>query len=464
MMIQDVRDRYARGETVVDVIRSKIEQLQASDEFHTLISVISDRALERAAEIDRRQAAGEDAGPLAGIPFLAKDNMVTFGSATTAGSRMLEQYQAPYQAEVIERLEAAGAICVGKSNLDAFAHGSSTENSFFGPTKNPHDPTRVPGGTSGGSAAAVALSTVPFALGTDTGGSIRQPASFCGVYGMKPTYGAVSRYGIIASASSTDTIGAFGTEPADVQLVMHIIAGQDSKDSTTVKDVYGRTPQKVKKVGVIRETIAEGVDSEVIKVLQDYAAQLKTQGIEVVEVSLPTFRYALAAYYVVVPAEIASNLARYDGIRYGYHPEVSTLDQLYVRSRSEGFMPENKRRLMVGNYVLSSEHFDVYYKKAQTVRTKLINEYLACFAECDALLSPTAPAPAFKLGDNTADPLQMYLADIMTVPPSLAGLPALNIPAGISSEGLPIGVQLIGPQKSDEALLQLAQEVQRGIN
>ena len=372
---------------------------------------------------------------------------------------MLENFDTPLQATVVDKLEAAGAICIGKSNLDAFAHGGSTENSYFGATRNAVDKTKVAGGSSGGSAVATALDIVPFALGTDTGGSIRQPASFNGVYGIKPTYGTASRYGVVAMASSTDTMGCFARSAEDIAVVMNVMAGQDPKDMTTLPDFFApatEAPQQLK-IGIINEAMGDGVDAEVRQAVSQYADTLRSHGHTIETVSMPMLQHALAIYYIVVPAEISSNLARYDGVRYGHRAEgVKTLAELYGRSRDEGFMPENKRRIMIGSYVLSSGYFDAYYLQAQKARTLLINEFNALFGQYDMLLLPTAPTPAFGLGENSDDPLKMYLADIMTVPASLAGLPALNVPAGVSQAGLPIGAQLIGPMQSDATLLAVA--------
>ena len=375
---------------------------------------------------------------------------------------MLETFNAPLQATAVEKLELEGAICIGKANLDAFAHGGSTENSAFGPTKNAYDKSRVAGGSSGGSAVVTALDIVPFALGSDTGGSIRQPASFNGVIGVKPTYGTVSRYGVVAMASSTDTIGAFATNVADAELVMDIMAGKDDKDMTTLPDFFTPSPAKPSlKVGLIKETMTDDVDPEVKQATLQYIEHLKAAGHTVDEVTLPIVKYALAMYYIIVPAEVSSNLARYDGIRYGHRAgDVRTLAELYGKSRDEGFMTENKRRIMIGSYVLSSGFFDAYYLQAQKARTLLVNEFNKLFENYDVLIGPTTPTPAFGLGENTADPIKMYLADIMTVPASLAGLPAISVPAGNSESGLPIGVQLVGQRRSDATLLALAKSLE----
>lgn len=440
-------------------VQAALQRARDAKEYHALLSLTEERALQRAQEIDEALARGEDVGVLAGVPFVVKDNYLAYGAPSTAASKMLESFDAPLQATVVDKLEAAGAICIGKSNLDAFAHGGSTENSYFGATHNAVNKTKVAGGSSGGSAVVTALDIVPFALGTDTGGSIRQPASFNGVYGIKPTYGTASRYGVVAMASSTDTMGCFARSAEDVAVVMSVMAGQDPKDMTTLPDFFApatEMPQQLK-IGIINEAMGDGVDAEVRQAVSQYADALRSHGHTVETVSMPMLQYALAIYYIVVPAEISSNLARYDGVRYGHRAEgVKTLAELYGRSRDEGFMPENKRRIMIGSYVLSSGYFDAYYLQAQKARTLLINEFNALFEQYDMLLLPTAPTPAFGLGENSDDPLKMYLADIMTVPASLAGLPALNVPAGVSQAGLPIGAQLIGPMQSDATMLALA--------
>ncbi|MBF1032956.1 MAG: Asp-tRNA(Asn)/Glu-tRNA(Gln) amidotransferase subunit GatA [Candidatus Nanosynbacter sp.] len=440
-------------------VQAALQRARDAKEYHALLSLTEERALQRAQEIDEALARGEDVGVLAGVPFVVKDNYLAYGAPSTAASKMLENFDTPLQATVVDKLEAAGAICIGKSNLDAFAHGGSTENSYFGATHNAVDKTKVAGGSSGGSAVVTALDIVPFALGTDTGGSIRQPASFNGVYGIKPTYGTASRYGVVAMASSTDTMGCFARSAEDIAVVMNVMAGQDPKDMTTLPDFFApatEAPQQLK-IGIINEAMGDGVDAEVRQAVSQYADTLRSHGHTVETVSMPMLQHALAIYYIVVPAEISSNLARYDGVRYGHRAEgVKTLAELYGRSRDEGFMPENKRRIMIGSYVLSSGYFDAYYLQAQKARTLLINEFNALFEKYDMLLLPTAPTPAFGLGENSDDPLKMYLADIMTVPASLAGLPALNVPAGVSQAGLPIGAQLIGPMQSDATLLAVA--------
>ena len=444
-------------------VETALNKLKDIESYHAVLSTLEERALKRADEIDKAISEGKEVGKLAGVPFIAKDNFLTFGGTTTAASKILENFVAPLQATAIEKLELEGAICIAKANLDAFAHGGSTENSYFGPTKNSVDQTKVAGGSSGGSAVVTALDVVPFALGSDTGGSIRQPAAFNGVVGVKPTYGTVSRYGVVAMASSTDTIGCFTKDAEDAELVMSVMAGRDTRDMTTLPDFFApetddTAPQKI---GVIKECMSDDVDPEVKARVNEYIDQLKAAGHTVEEVSLPIIKYALAMYYIIVPAEISSNLARYDGIRYGYRAEdAKNLEELYGKTRDEGFMAENKRRIMIGSYVLSSGYFDAYYQQAQKARTLLINAYNDLFKNYDVLVGPVTPTPAFGIGENANDPVKMYLADIMTVPASLAGLPAISVPAGLTREGLPVGIQFIGDRKSDAKLLALARSME----
>lgn len=443
------------GVSARENVEKALAKARENEQFNAILSFTEERALERAAKVD----SGEITGRLAGVPFIAKDNFLTLGGTTTAASKFLENFEAPLQATAIEKLEAEGAICIGKANLDAFAHGGSTENSAYGPTKNAIDQERVAGGSSGGSAVVVALDIVPFALGSDTGGSIRQPASFNGVVGVKPTYGTVSRYGVVAMASSTDTIGVLSATVEDAEIVMDILSGQDRKDMTTLPDFFEpKALSEPKRIGIIKEFMTEDVDPEVRARVTEYVENLKANGHTFEEVSMPMLKYALAIYYIVVPAEVSSNLGRYDGIRYGTRAEADTLSEVYGLSRDHGFVAENKRRIMIGSYVLSSGFFDAYYMQAQKARTLLINEFNKLFESFDALIGPVTPTPAFKLGENTEDPVKMYLADIMTVPASLAGLPAISVPAGTTDAGLPVGVQLIGPRKADATLLALARQ------
>ena len=463
-LIKDITNRIKSGQTTA---RAEVEKaLQAAkdnEDLHALLEVFEDEALKRADEIDAKIKRGEKVGRLVGVPYVAKDNFLTKVGHTTAAAKILENFESPINATAIDKIDAEDAILIGKANLDAFAHGGSTENSAFGPTHNAVDFERVAGGSSGGSAVAVAAGIVPFALGSDTGGSIRQPGSFNGVVGYKPTYGMISRYGVVAMASSTDVVGPLTRTVEDAEIVSDILAGQDGHDSTVHTSYFQpeADPPKNLTIGLIKDFVGEGVDADVVKQTRALADKLTTAGHAVKEVSLPMAKYALAIYYIVVPAELSSNLARYDGIRYGLRSDkAKSLDDVYGLTRSEGFMPENKRRIMIGAYVLSSGYFDAYYLKAQKARTLLINEFNKLFDECDILICPTAPTPAFKLGENTSDPLKMYLADAMTVPPSLAGLPAVSVPNGDSSTGLPIGIQLIGQQKDDARLLAFARQVE----
>lgn len=454
-----ISDYQKTGDTARARVQAAIDRAKQNETYHALLSLTEERALERADAVD----AGTITGKLAGVAFVVKDNFLAFGAPTTAASRMLEHFNAPIQATAVEKLEAEGAICIGKANLDAFAHGGSTENSAFGPTLNAFDTTKVAGGSSGGSAVVTALDIVPFALGSDTGGSIREPASFNNVIGVKPTYGTVSRYGVVAMASSTDTIGCFTANAADAELVMSIMAGRDDHDMTTLPDFFepATTCKHGQKIGIIKESMTDDVDDDVLARVNEYIDKLRAAGHTVEEVSLPLLAHTLAMYYIIVPAEVCSNLARYDGVRYGHRAEgVLTLAELYGKSRDEGFVTENKRRIMIGSYVLSSGFFDAYYMQAQKARTLLVNAFNDLFSQYDVLITPVSPTPAFGLGENTADPIKMYLADIMTVPPSLAGLPAISVPAGMSDSGLPIGVQLIGARRSDAALLALAKSLE----
>lgn len=445
----------------VDLVQAALAKAEEYKDYNVFISMNAEAALEKAKAIDEKIAKGEEVGKLAGVPYALKDNYSSHEGNTTAAAHILDSYHSPITATAVAKLEAEGAIMIGRTNLDAFAHGGSTENSYFGPTKNSADNTRVAGGSSGGSAVATALDIVEFALGSDTGGSIRQPASFNGVYGIKPTYGAVSRYGVVAMASSTDTMGCFAKKAEDVDLVMSIMAGQDKKDSTTLPDYWTKNLNEVqpskKKIGLIRDCFGEGINSEVDEIVRNYGKKLEAQGFEIEEFDMPILKYGLAIYYVVQPAEVASNLSRYDGIRYALRSaDAKGLDEIYTMTRSEGFMKENKRRIMIGNFVLSSGFYDAYYLKAQKARTLLINAFNEAFEKYDALLCPVAPTPAFKLGEKTSDPLTMYLEDAMTVPASMAGLPALSIPAGNTKDGLPVGAQLIGKAQSDQLLLSIA--------
>lgn len=443
-----------------DLVTKALADAEAASDYDAFISLSAQRAKARAADIDAMVAEGKDPGRLAGVPFIAKDNFLTSAAKTTAASNMLKSFQAPYQATAINRLEAEGAICIAKANLDAFAHGSSTENSDFFVTRHPKDMTRVPGGSSGGSAAAVALGVAPFALGTDTGGSIRLPASFTGVVGYKPSYGLVSRNGVVAMASSTDCVGPLTRSVEDAALVVDVMSGKDDMDSTTIeKDEAGYldppTDLKSKRIGLIKEYF-EGLSGGIKETIDEAVHKIEEAGALVSDVSLPSLPLALAVYYVICPAEVASNLSRYDGQRYGYSATgAKDLDESYELSRQQGFGDEAKRRIMIGTYVLSSGYYDAYYQKAQKVRSKVRAEFDQAFKEYDLLLGPTAPMTAFKIGERTSDPLQMYLTDIMTVAANISGNPAISLPAG-EADGLPVGLQLIGGYGADRQLLGLS--------
>jgi aspartyl-tRNA(Asn)/glutamyl-tRNA(Gln) amidotransferase subunit A len=445
----------------VDLVEQALRAIDEKKDYEAIIATTAERARERARQVD----AGDNKGRLAGVPFIAKDNFLVFGADTTAASNILKGFAAPYQATAVEKLEAEGAICVAKANLDAFAHGASTENSDFFTTKNPHDKSRVPGGSSGGSAAAVVLELAPFAIGTDTGGSIRQPASFSGCVGYKPTYGLVSRSGVVAMGSSLDVIGPLARTVEDAALVLDVMAGRDDLDGTTIErdgngyaDLSGSLQGA--KIGVIKEYFDDGLSTEVKSTVKSAIEQLQKAGSEITEISLPSLPMALAVYYILCPAEVSSNLGRYDGQRFGYsYKGAKDLDESYVGSRGRGFGKEAKRRIMIGTYVLSSGYYDAYYKQAQTVRTKLIKEFEAAFAQVDYLVGPVAPTTAFKIGENSNDPLQMYLSDIMTAGVNLAGVPGISLPAGMADD-LPVGLQLIAPQRADRALLSLAKQTE----
>ncbi|HEY5403302.1 MAG TPA: Asp-tRNA(Asn)/Glu-tRNA(Gln) amidotransferase subunit GatA [Pyrinomonadaceae bacterium] len=409
------------------------------------------------------QRAEGASGPLAGMPIAIKDNLCVVGMQTSCGSRILGNYHPPYNATVIQRLIDAGAIIIGKTNCDEFAMGSSNENSAFGPVKNPWDTTRVSGGSSGGSAAAVAAGIVPAALGSDTGGSVRQPASLCGVLGLKVTYGRNSRYGLVAFASSLDQVGIFARETNDVARVLGVIAGRDSHDATTADVPVPNYSElltgdlKGLRLGFPAALFGKGLDDEVAKSVKDVVDAYRDLGVEIVDVELPHAGYAIAVYYIIATAEASSNLARFDGVRYGFRAEEAPeLRQMYRKSREEGFGPEVKRRIMLGTYVLSAGYYDAYYRKAQQVRTLIKNDFLNAFKSCDAIITPTAPTPAFSIGEKVDDPLAMYLNDIYTVTANLAGIPGLSVPCGLSSNRLPIGFQLLGPYWSEPTLLNMA--------
>ena len=465
--IFEIAEKVQSGqESAVKLVEKSLSLINDNKKYCAIITTAQERAMERAKTIDQKIKKGEQVGRLAGVPFIAKDNFLTFGTETTAASNILRGFHAPYQATAIEKLEAEGAICVAKANLDAFAHGSSTENSDFFTTLNPHDENRVAGGSSGGSAAAIALEMAPFALGTDTGGSIRQPAAFCGVVGLKPTYGLVSRSGVIAMASSTDVIGPITRNVDDAALVLDVIAGKDRLDGTTIDrdhTPYSEYPSDdTYKIGVVKEYFDEGLNPNIKKLIQKQIDALE-HDYEIVPVSLPSLSLALAVYYVVMPAEVSSNLSRYDGQRFGYSTKsAKSLEDSYTQSRSAGFGKEAKRRIMMGTFVSSTGYYDAYYKRAQIVRTKLIKEFDEAFKKVDFLVGPTTPSIAFEVGKKINDPLEMYLNDVMTVAANLVGVPAISIPVGFVDE-LPVGLQIMAAQGKDRALLGMAHRIERKV-
>jgi aspartyl-tRNA(Asn)/glutamyl-tRNA(Gln) amidotransferase subunit A len=471
--------RMNAGETTSEeIVAGLLVRAEHAKRLNVFVHLDADRILAQARTIDRRRKAGEPLGPLAGIPVAIKDVLCVQGEPTTCGSRMLRDFRPPYDATVIARLRAAGAILFGKTNMDEFAMGSSTENSAYGPTLNPWDESRVPGGSSGGSAAAVAAGLAPLSLGSDTGGSIRQPAAVCGVLGLKPTYGRVSRYGLIAFASSLDQIGPFAHDLTDAALLLKVIAGHDPNDSTSVDEPVPDytatldTPPESLRIGVVREFFGEGLDPEVAAAVREAVKVYEQAGATIKEVSLPHSRYGVPAYYIVAPAECSSNLARYDGTTYGHRAEdfsprypgeedIAPLVRMMMVSRAEGFGPEVKRRIMLGTFALSAGYADQYYNKALQVRRKIRGDFDAAFREVDVLLGPTSPTPAFKLGERTANPLAMYLSDIYTITANLAGIPGLSIPCGQTRDNLPIGLQLLAAPFAEETLLRTARVFER---
>ncbi|MDA1212456.1 MAG: Asp-tRNA(Asn)/Glu-tRNA(Gln) amidotransferase subunit GatA [Planctomycetota bacterium] len=455
--------------SAVDVTTAHLDVIAKREpEVHAFLHIDSDGALAQAEVVDRKRKAGGTLGSLAGIPVAIKDVICTVGQPTTCGSKMLENYRSPFDAYVIERLRAADAVLIGKTNLDEFAMGSSTENSAYQPTCNPWDLSKTPGGSSGGSAAAVAAEMVPLSLGTDTGGSIRQPAGFCGIVGMKPTYGRVSRYGLVAFASSLDQIGPMAHDTRDAALLLEAIAGHDRRDTTSIPQPVPsysanlEEPLKDLKIGVPFQHFGEGLDSEVSDAVNASLDAYQQLGATVVEISLPYLSYSVAAYYLIAPSEASSNLARYDGVHYGHRAkDFDDLIDMYAASRGEGFGSEVKRRIMLGTYALSAGYYDAYYLKALKVRRLIRNDFDKAFEEVDIIASPVSPTPAFNLGEFANDPLAMYLADIFTLSGNLAGIPGMSIPAGFSSKGLPIGLQLQGPPLSEDKLLRVARMYER---
>jgi aspartyl-tRNA(Asn)/glutamyl-tRNA(Gln) amidotransferase subunit A len=455
--------------SAVEITTDALAAIESGDgEIHAFNLVMADAALASAAAVDAARAAGDALGPLAGVPIALKDNLCTRGVPTTCSSRILEGWRPPYDATVVERLAKAGAIAVGKTNLDEFAMGSSTENSAFGPTRNPRDTTRVPGGSSGGSAAAVAAGFVPLALGSDTGGSIRQPAALCGVVGVKPTYGLVSRFGLVAFASSLDQIGPFATTVADAALLLEAIAGHDPADSTSIPEAVPSLSAHLGdgvdglRVGVIGEFLGEGIAPDVAARTRQAAEALVAAGAKVEEASVPAATYGLSAYYVLAPAEASSNLARYDGVRFGLRVDAPTTPEMYDATRSAGFGDEVKRRIMLGTYALSAGYYDAYYGTAQKVRRLIANDFDTAYEQFDLLLSPTSPTTAFPLGAKTDDPMTMYMNDVCTIPSNLAGHPAMSVPFGVGDDGLPIGVQLLAPSLGEVAMFRAAAVLEAG--
>jgi aspartyl-tRNA(Asn)/glutamyl-tRNA(Gln) amidotransferase subunit A len=456
----------AGEESAVDVLEHHLAAIEAAEEsIHAFNLVTADQARNKARAVDAAVAAGQDPGPLAGVPVALKDNLCTRGIPTTCSSRILEGWLPPYDATVVTRLAAAGALMIGKTNMDEFAMGSSTESSAFGATRNPHDTSRVPGGSSGGSAAAVAAGFAPLALGSDTGGSIRQPAALCGVVGMKPTYGTVSRYGLVAFASSLDQIGPFATSVADAALLFDVIGGHDPLDSTSLNRPTPRVLSVLDDgvdgltVGMLTEFL-DGAAPDVVARVHQAAEALAAAGARIEEVSVPEVNLGLSAYYLIAPGEASSNLARYDGVRYGVRVDAEDTVAMNTATRSQGFGAEVKRRIMLGTYVLSAGYLDAYYNQALRVRTRIIEGFANAYARCDVLLGPTAPTTAFALGAKVDDPLTMYLSDVCTIPSNLAGHPAISVPFGSGDDGLPIGVQLLGPALSEGMLLQVAAVVE----
>lgn len=455
----------AKEYSALDLTNAYLANIAARDgEIHAYLEVWADSAREEAKRADEMIARGESK-PLTGIPIAFKDNILIEGRTASAGSKILENYRAAYDATVIKKLKAEGAVFLGRTNCDEFAMGSSTENSAYGVTKNPLDTTRVPGGSSGGSAAAVVANMALVTLGSDTGGSIRQPASLCGLVGVKPTYGTVSRFGLIAMGSSLDQIGSFGKTVADARAVFEAIRGYDENDSTSLQELPKSVTKKPRVIGVPRAFLASGIDADVLEQFEKTLIALKTEGYEVRDIELPTIPHSLAVYYVIMPAEASTNLARFDGIRYGFSVPADVIHEVYTKTRGKGFGPEVRRRILVGTFVLSSGYVDAYYRKARAVRAFIRADFEKAFESVDAIATPTTPTPAFKIGEKASDPLAMYAADIFTVPVNLAGVPAISVPSGtVEREGkkLPVGFQLIGPHSAEETLFTIGEDVERG--
>ena len=473
LTVHELQEKIKNKEiTITEINEAYIKQIKEKEpEVQAFITELTEEGMNQAKKIQERIDNGENVGSLAGIPIGIKDIICTKGIKTTAGSKMLENFIAPYDATVMNKINSEEIINLGKLNMDEFAMGSSTEHSYFKKTRNPWDLSKVPGGSSGGSSAAVAANMVPWALGTDTGGSIRQPASLCGIVGLKPTYGLVSRYGVIAYASSLDQVGVFTKDVQDCAILLNVISGHDEMDSTSVdvgeKDYTKSLQKDIKgmKIGVPKEFYGEGINPEVRASVELAVAKYKEMGAEVEEFSLDVSQYALATYYIISCAEASSNLGRYDGIRYTYRsPEAKSLKDVFKKSRSEAFGAEVKRRIILGTYVLSSGYYDAYYKKAQQVRTLLMNQFNKAFEKYDVIVTPTSPTTAFKMGEKTTNPLEMYMADICTVSINVAGLPGISIPCGVDSQGLPIGMQIIGNKFEEETILKAAYAFEQEIN
>ena len=472
LTVHELQEKLKKKElTITEIIKAYTDRINEKEkDVQAFVTVLTEEANKQAEEIEEKIKNGEIKGELAGIPIGIKDNMCTKGIKTTCSSRMLENFVAPYDATVIEKINAENMIDLGKLNMDEFAMGGSTEYSYFKKTRNPWNLNKVPGGSSGGSAAAVAANMVPWALGSDTGGSIRQPSSFCGVVGLKPTYGLVSRYGLVAFASSLDQIGPITKDVYDSAMLLNLIAGHDGKDTTSSDrekiDYTKCLKNDVKglRIGIPKEFFGEGINEEVKQSLENAIKKYKELGAEIEEFSLDIAQYALATYYIVACAEASSNLGRFDGIRYGYRTkEFKNLKELYRKSRSEGFGTEVKRRIILGTYVLSSGYYDAYYKKAQQVRTLVMNEFDKAFEKYDVILTPTSPTVAFDIGAKSNNPLEMYLSDICTVSVNIAGLPGISIPCGVDKEGMPIGMQLIGNKFCEETILNAAYTFEQAI-
>lgn len=452
----------------VELTQACLERIdERNPRLNAFLSVTGDLALEEAEKADARIVAGQQLS-LTGVPFAVKDAICTKNVRSTASAKILDNYIPPYDATVIKKIRHQGAVLLGKNNCDAFGHGASNENSMYGPVKNPHDETRVAGGSSGGSAAAVADNMCIFSIAEDTGGSIRQPASFCGITGLRPSYGRNSRYGVMPMASSLDTVGPMAKTVEDIALVMEVMAGQDALDATTVPDSVPQYSADIKKditdikIGIPKEYFnLEGMDAETKTIVESAIEKIKEMGVQVTEVSLPYTKYAVPVYYIVVPSEDSSNLGRMDGIRYGVRHEAENLYATYARSRAQGFPEEVKRRIMIGTYALSAGYYDAYYRKAQRVRTLIIEDFNRVFEEVDVLLTPTSPFPAFKIGEKANDVLAMYLADVFAAPPSIAGLPGLSIPVGKTKSGLPVGMQIIGPRLKESVVLQMGYHIEQ---